>query len=266
MQAVPAFLNNLVDFLPNQNSTNFSTLRNLDIGGEITTVKLFWKLKHYLPKQVLLWNIYGPAETTVDCTFRILDININEVSIPIGHPLPHYQCFILDECLQCAVFSQEGELYVGGAGVFAGYLERDDLTARGLLIINDEPFYRTGDLVYIDTNGLLHYRGRKDYQIKLHGQRIELGEIEQCLLKTSISTCVVIQWNHDYLIAYVQSSSIDEEQLRKYCQSHLPAHMVPSIFIILDRLPLNSNGKIDRKLLPTPDLFPNSSSSKNDSK
>ncbi|CAF4421184.1 unnamed protein product, partial [Adineta steineri] len=105
----------------------------------------------------------------------------------------------------------------------------------------------------MDNNGLLHYQGRKDHQIKLHGQRIELGEIERCLLNiTSISACVVIKWNDDYLVAYVQSSHINEEQLRQHCQSHLPPHMVPSIFVILDKLPLNQNGKIDRKLLPAP--------------
>ncbi|CAF1535009.1 unnamed protein product, partial [Adineta steineri] len=103
--------------------------------------------------------------------------------------------------------------------------------------------------------GLLHYQGRKDHQIKLHGQRIELGEIERCLLNiTSISACVVVKWNDDYLVAYVQSSHISEDELRQHCQSHLPPHMIPSIFIILDKLPLNQNGKIDRKLLPSPNF------------
>src|SRR5205085_11547665 len=105
---------------------------------------------------------------------------------------------------------KEGELLVGGIGVFAGYLRRDDLTAKALIDIDGEIFYRTGDLVRIDHNGLLHYLGRKDHQIKLHGQRIELGEIEQCLLDTSISACVVIKWDDDHLVAYVQSSDINE--------------------------------------------------------
>ncbi|CAF4238909.1 unnamed protein product, partial [Adineta steineri] len=99
----------------------------------------------------------------------------------------------------------------------------------------------------------LHYQGRKDHQIKLHGQRIELGEIERCLLNiTSISACVVMKWKGDYLVAYVQSSHTNEEQLHQHCQSHLPPHMIPSIFIILEKLPLNQNGKIDRKQLPSP--------------
>ena len=102
------------------------------------------------------------------------------------------------------------------------------LSKKALVQINHHLFYRTGDLVRIDNNGLLHYRGRKDHQIKLHGQRIELGEIEQCLFNTSISACVVIKWNNDHLVAYVQTSHLNENQLRQHCQSHLPPHMIPS--------------------------------------
>ncbi|CAF4471498.1 unnamed protein product, partial [Adineta steineri] len=95
-----------------------------------------------------------------------------------------------------------------------------------LVEIDGQLFYRTGDLVTMDNNGLLHYQGRKDHQIKLHGQRIELGEIERCLLNiSSISACVVMKWNDDYLVAYVQSFDINEEELREHCQSHLPPHM-----------------------------------------
>ena len=106
----------------------------------------------------------------------------------------------------------------------------------------------------MDNNGLLHYQGRKDHQIKLHGQRIEFGEIERCLLNTSIAACVVTKWGDDHLVAYVQSSDISKEQLREHCQSHLPPHMIPSIFIVLNELPLNANGKVDRKRLPSPDF------------
>jgi aryl carrier-like protein len=106
----------------------------------------------------------------------------------------------------------------------------------------------------MDNSGLLRYLGRKDHQIKLHGQRIELGEIERCLLDTSISACIVMKWDDDHMIAYVQSSNIDEKQLRKHCEYHLPPYMVPSLFIILEKLPLNANGKIDRKRLPTPNF------------
>ena len=172
--------------------------------------------------------------------------------VPIGVPLPNYLCLIKDHLFQDVIINQEGELFVGGVGIFAGYLGRDDLTAKALVDIDGEMFYRTGDLVRLDNTGLLHYIGRKDHQVKLHGQRIELGEIERCLLNiTSISGCVVMKWGDDHLVAYVQSSSVSEDELRSHCQSQLPPHMIPSFFIILDKLPLNANGKIDRKQLPS---------------
>ncbi|CAF1527498.1 unnamed protein product, partial [Rotaria sordida] len=102
------------------------------------------------------------------------------------------------------MLGQEAEVLMAGVGIFAAYHGRHDLTAKAFLNVNNEIFYRTGDLVRMDSNGLLHYQGRKDHQIKLHGQRIELGEIEQCLLNTSISACVVVKWDDDHLVAYVQ--------------------------------------------------------------
>ncbi|CAF4171514.1 unnamed protein product, partial [Adineta steineri] len=112
--------------------------------------------------------------------------------------------------LQSITASQEGELFVGGVGIFVGYLEHNGLTAKALTEVHDELFYRTGDPDRMDNKGLIHYVGRKDHQIKLHRQRID--------------------------------SDIDEKRLREHCQSHLPSHMIPSIFGILDKLPLNANG------------------------
>ncbi|CAF3497574.1 unnamed protein product [Adineta steineri] len=218
-------------------------------------------------KNCIVWNLYGPAETTVTCTGHHLNATNGIQSIAIGRSISNYRCMIINEYLQSSVSDQEGELLIGGVGVFAGYLRRDDLTAKALVEIDGQLFYRTGDLVTIDNNGLLHYQGRKDHQIKLHGQRIELGEIERCLLSiTSISACVVIKWKDDHLVAYIQSSDINEQKLHEHCQSHLPPHMIPSFFVILDKLPLNQNGKVDRKQLPSPDfsLSTLSSSDKSD--
>ena len=221
--------------------------------GEPFVVRLFDLITTIGLKNRCIWNLYGPAETTIASTFHLVNNITYKRNISIGVTLASYQCMIVDEFLQSVTISHEGELLVGGVGVFAGYLGRDDLTMKALIEINGELFYRTGDLVRIDNNGLLHYRGRKDHQIKLHGQRIELGEIERCLLNiTSITACVVIKWGDDHLIAYVQSSTINDSQLRQHCQLHLPPYMIPSIFIILDKLPLNANGKVDRKLLPPP--------------
>ena len=221
--------------------------------GEAIPFSLVKVLSNILPSHCRTWNLYGPAEVTIASTFHTVDMNTEETRVPIGVPLPNYQCLIKDHFLEDVTINQEGELLVGGVGVFAGYLGRDDLTEKALVDIDGDMFYRTGDLVRLDNNGLLHYIGRKDHQVKLHGQRIELGEIERCLLNiTAISGCVVMKCDDDHLVAYVQSSSVSEDELRSHCQSHLAPHMIPSFFIILDKLPLNANGKIDRKQLPQP--------------
>jgi aryl carrier-like protein len=220
--------------------------------GDILSSHFVTKIKSITSDASLIWNLYGPAEATIVSTYHQIDQAHSHANISIGQPLPNYKCKITDEFLQLSFAGRESELCVGGVGVFAGYLGRDDLTNKALIEIDGEIFYRTGDLVRMDNNGLLYYHGRKDHQIKLHGQRIELGEIERCLLNTSISACIVMKWGDDHLVAYVQTSDINEEQLREHCQSHLPPHMIPSIFILLDKLPLNANGKIDRKSLPPP--------------
>ncbi|CAF4041132.1 unnamed protein product, partial [Adineta steineri] len=250
---VPTFLNHLCDFLAHSNRYPLSSVRSLCIGGEPFSLKLVHRLRSHIKSEFYMHNIYAPAECTIVSICHRVDTNSVEDNIPLGSVLANEQHKVLDILLQPAAIGEEDELFIGGEGVFAGYLERDDLTAKALLEIDGQLFYRTGDLVRLDNNGLLHYQGRKDHQIKLHGQRIELGEIERCLLNiTSISACVVMKWHDDYLVAYVQSFHTNEEELRQHCQSHLPPHMIPSIFIILDKLPLNPNGKVDRKLLPPP--------------
>ncbi|CAF1354197.1 unnamed protein product [Adineta steineri] len=230
-----------------------ATIVMLHPQGESMSSAFIKILMQFVAQSCRIWNLYGPAEATLGTSCHLIDVIADMHDLPIGKPLPRYMCLVLNNYLQPVMIQKEGEILVGGLGVFAGYLGRNDLTAKALIEIDDELFYRTGDLVRMDNNGLLHYQGRKDHQIKLHGQRIELGEIKRCLLSmTTISACVVMKWKDDYLVAYVQSSHINEEQIRQHCQSHLPPHMIPSIFIILDKLPLNSNGKIDRKLLPPP--------------
>ncbi|CAF4182832.1 unnamed protein product, partial [Adineta steineri] len=251
MHSVPSLLRNFFTFLKQNNYLHFvKYLRSLCEPCSINLVNLILTDP---TQNFIFWNWYGLTETTVVCTFYPVDIKVNTDSIPIGRLLPNYRYLLLDNFLQSVTINQEGEIFIGGVGVFAGYLGRDDLTNRALIEVDGEIFYRTGDLVRMIPNGLLCCDGRKDFQIKLHGQRIELGEIERCLLNiTSILTCVVMKWKDDYLVAYVQSSHVNEEELRQHCQSHLPPHMIPSMFIILDKLPLNPNGKVDRKELPSP--------------
>ncbi|CAF3884876.1 unnamed protein product, partial [Adineta steineri] len=255
MQSVPSLLQSFLIFLEQCDNANaIKHLRSICCAGEPFSVRLRTFIANIGIPHCTVWNLYGATETTLVSTYHLVDINSNNASIPVGRSLPNYRGLVLNKFLQSTCISQKGELFIGGVGVFAGYLEHAHLTAKALIEIDGDLFYRIGDLVLMDKNGLLHYQGRKDYQVKLYGQRIELGEIERCLLNTSISACVVIRWNDDHLVAYVQTSNIDEVQLREHCQSHLPPHMIPSFFIILDKLPLNPNGKIDRKLLPLPDL------------
>ncbi|CAF1407662.1 unnamed protein product [Adineta steineri] len=251
---VPTMFQHLFSLLQKSNKlTAIKTLRSLCSGGDICSVNLVHLILSSVPHSCRLWNLYGPAEATIVSTSHKVHIQTNVRNISIGRPLFNYRCIIINQYLQSSTTAQEGELFIGGVGVFAGYLRRDDLTAKALVEIDGQLFYRTGDHVTMDNHGLLYYQGRKDHQIKLHGQRIELGEIERCLLSiTSLSGCVVMKWKDDYLVAYVQSFDVNEQELRAYCQSHLPPHMIPSIFIILNKLPLNQNGKIDRKQLPSP--------------
>ena len=257
VHTVPSLLYNFFTYLKETNRWNvINSFRSLSSGGESFSIKLVELLVEN-GYHCQVWNVCGPAETTIDCTIHLVDVTLNERNIPIGRPFPNYRCMVLDEFFHDVAINQEGELFVGGVGVFAGYLGRDDLTEKALVDIDGEIFYRTGDLARLDNNGLIHYLGRKDHQIKLRGQRIELGEIERCLLNMpSISACVVMKWDDDHLVGYVQSSTVNEDELREHCQSHLPPHMVPSLFVVLEKLPLNANGKIDRKQLPAPQFSP----------
>ncbi|CAF1542277.1 unnamed protein product, partial [Adineta steineri] len=267
LEAVPSYLDILCQHLEIQDANEcLKKLRTLSSGGDVLTNQIMSRLKKYasVPSSssssdgCRLWNTYGQAEATITSTyFQIgFDFDCDKQVMSIGKPLPNYHCSIIDEYFQFVAVNQEGELFVGGACVFAGYFGRNDLTAKILMEINNNIFYRSGDLVRCDNQGFLFFKGRKDHQVKLRGQRIELAEIEKCLMNASllVSACSVMKWKEQHLVAYVQSSHIDEEQLRQHCQSHLPSYMVPAIFIILDKLPLNSNGKIDRKLLPPPDF------------
>ncbi|CAF1594328.1 unnamed protein product, partial [Adineta steineri] len=242
LSTVPTILLHLLNFLQQANyPKTIKSLRSVCSAGEPCSVTLVNLILASVACCCRLWNLYGPAETTIVCILHKIDSITKTQTIPLGKPLSNYQCMIMNGYSQPSVIDEEGELLIGGVGVFAGYLGRCDLTVKALVEIDGQLFYRTGDLVTMDNNGLLHYQGRKDHQIKLHGQRIELGEIERCLLNiSSISACVVLKWNDDYLVAYVQSSShVNEEQLRQHCQSHLPPHMIPSFVVILDKLPLN---------------------------
>ena len=198
--------------------------------------------------------------------------DLSATSVPIGCPLPNYTCHILDEHFAPVPIGCVGELFIGGPGVFSGYLSSDkSITARALVSLpyqgeTEKKFYRTGDLCRLNEQGEILYVGRVDFQVKLRGQRLELGEIEACILRAvpnQATNCAVIkckdeQTHDEYLGAYIQAAQgIPSEEynnvqasVTKYCMQQLPAFMVPSAWLVLETLPLNSNDKVDRKRLP----------------
>lgn len=207
-----------------------------------------------------VWNMYGPTETTVWSTCYRLSAEGQPVLI--GQPIANTQCYVLDEELQQVAVGIRGELYIGGDGVTQGYLAREDLT-QARFIAN--PFgkgtlYRTGDVVRVIDSGNLEYINRIDNQVKLRGFRIELGEIEAVLTKNDFVAQAVINIEEvstvdKRLVAYVKfvdGCRLTNTDIRNYLRESLPDYMVPQLMVEMTDFPLTPNGKIDRKLLPSP--------------
>jgi amino acid adenylation domain-containing protein len=228
-------------------------------GGEAWPVDLARAL---LERGETLWNVYGPTEATIWCSAR--RIAASDAEILIGDPLDNVQLYCLDSELHPVPVGVVGELYIGGEGLCRGYLGRPDLTAERFL---PNPFahesgqriYRSGDLVRRRVDGI-EFLGRKDEQVKIRGFRIELGEIEAALGRHSCvaqvaAAAVAREGNqHREIVAYVVTSGdVSAATLRMFAASHLPDYMIPSI-VLMDALPLTSNGKVDRRRLPSPEL------------
>ncbi|MDO7929923.1 amino acid adenylation domain-containing protein [Pseudomonas sp. KFB-139] len=210
-----------------------------------------------------LCNLYGPSETTTYSSWVAMDRE-EGFAAHIGKPVANTQFYLLDEHRQPVPLGVPGEIYIGGAGVARGYLNRDDLTAERFL---DDPFnagarmYRTGDLGRWLADGNIEYLGRNDDQVKIRGFRIELGEIEARLARHASVKEAVVMAREDVpgdkrLVAYFTASieDVDIEDLREYLLAQLPEYMVPVAYVVLQSLPLTPNGKLDRKALPAPDL------------
>ncbi|CAF4488514.1 unnamed protein product [Rotaria sp. Silwood2] len=204
---------------------------------------------------------------------REIKENIDELTdlsiLPIGCSLAEYRCLLVDESNDERVISpldtnRIGQIYLEGAGLFQCYYNNPKLTSRTRLIINHKEFFKTGDLARYNAKGELVYAGRIDFQIKIDDQQIEPADVEKTIIaccQNEISNCLVVKLSQDkdLLVAYVISnnSQLDTELIRNYCEDHLRKHMVPSYFIVLDKFPLDTNGKVDRKQLPLPLLSSN---------
>ncbi|MEL6601701.1 MAG: amino acid adenylation domain-containing protein, partial [Cyanobacteria bacterium J06614_10] len=247
------------------------SLRLVIIGGEKVqpqTVQQWQQIAH--GRGIRLLNTYGPTEATVVAAFYEVASDwqyTSGVEVPIGRPLGNVEAYVLDRYLQLVPLGVEGELYIGGSGLAAGYLNRPELTAERFIENPFEPgdrIYKTGDLVRMSATGDLIYLGRTDSQVKIRGFRVELGEIESAIGQLDAVREVAVIVREDVpgkqtLCGYVvprSDESIDaialKKELRKELRQRLPEYMVPTYIVQMDALPLTGNNKVDRKALPVP--------------
>ncbi|MBN8292232.1 LLM class flavin-dependent oxidoreductase [Rhodobacter sp. NTK016B] len=227
-------------------------VKHMMVGGEALPGALASQLAGITGAPVQ--NMYGPTETTIWSTTAFS--KGGEGVVGIGSAIANTTLHVLDDQQRPVPVGQEGELWIGGAGVTRGYWQRPELTAERFVTIDGERLYRTGDLVRLRADGTVDFLGRADHQVKIRGYRIELGEIETQLdALPGVTQSVVIaredQPGDVRLVAYVLGHA-DTGALKTALAGVLPAHMVPSAVVRLDSFPLTPNKKIDRKALPAP--------------
>ncbi|MBP6643062.1 MAG: amino acid adenylation domain-containing protein [Flavobacteriales bacterium] len=263
----------LFNVLVDEHVDRLKGLKCILTGGEVMSLPHIRKALDVLGPGVLN-NMYGPTENTTYSSFHPINSESDiGRQVPIGKPINNTFLYILDEQLEPVPVGAKGELYCGGDGVAMGYWERPELTAERFL---PDPFrgegtrmYRSGDLVRWSNKGAIEFIGRADDQVKVRGFRIELGEIENAISTYPGVKDRLVMARRDLpgdqqLVAYVVPG-IDPETnaefrseflagLKSHLAAQLPSFMVPAFFVALRALPLNPNGKVDKKLLPLPEL------------
>ncbi|WP_069884354.1 non-ribosomal peptide synthetase [Streptomyces luteocolor] len=262
LSATPSHLA-LLDALP----PAFVPTVDLMLGGEPLTAEALELSRRRRPG-LRAHNVYGPTEITVTCTEYAVEPGqrLAPGQITIGTRQPGNRLYVLDERLRPVPVGVKGELYVGGTGVARGYLGRPGLTAQRFVADPWGPpgsrMYRTGDLVRWRPDGTVSFIGRADDQVKVRGFRIELGDVETALaghpaVTRAVVTTHTVPAGDVHLVGYVvpdAGARPEPAELRRHVESVLPDHMVPSVLIVIDEVPLTTNGKIDREALPRPEF------------
>ncbi|UWG97967.1 amino acid adenylation domain-containing protein [Dehalobacter sp. DCM] len=257
LQTTPSLMKLILN---DQNANKLRFLTTIILGGESFPEQLLSELKRIT--QADIFNGYGPTECTICATIKHLK---EQEPVSIGKPLGNTQIYILDEKLKPVPIGVSGEIFISGDGVARGYINNEGLSRERFI---ENPFipgckmYKTGDIARWLNNGEIEYLGRNDSQVKIRGLRIELGEIESALQKYDKVKEAVVLCNEDrhqkkYLCAYVTKhaqSYLSRSDLKEHLAKNLANYMIPAHFVILDSLPLTSNGKVDRKALPEPDI------------
>jgi surfactin family lipopeptide synthetase C len=272
IQLTPAYWHQLAETWANAiEPISAHQLRLVIIGGDIMSAKTLQLWRQTPFNNVRLLNTYGPTETIITATsFEIPMADRRQAMlerIPIGRPLGNRQIYVLDHWCRPAPVGVPGELHIGGTALARGYHNRPELTAEKFIA---DPFsrragarlYRTGDLVRYLTDGNIEFLGRVDQQVKIRGFRIELGEIESILgryasVREALVVAVEDEKQDKRLVAYLvakEPAPPSVSELRAFLKKKLPEYMVPSTFVILERFPLTSNGKVDREALPAPEV------------
>jgi amino acid adenylation domain-containing protein len=244
-----------------EDPTLFSTLDSVLVGGESLDPSTVRRCLEADPP-ARLFNVYGPTESTTFAThYRIEAVPEGATSIPIGRPIANTKLHVLDGAMNPVPVGVPGEIHVGGPGLATRYLARPELTKERFV---PDPFsgeagarlYKTGDLGRYLPSGDVEFLARIDSQVKIRGFRVELGEVEAALAEhprvTEAVVTVAQEAGDKRLIAYVVGGAPLGE-LRRFVSERVPYYMVPSDYVALDALPLNANGKVDRRALPAPD-------------